>query len=50
MRRRTTAGLATKRHDMTQNKKMIDETSTKKGHHYATNFMNADTKELLFGH
>lgn len=27
---------------------MIDETSTKKGHHYATNFMDADTKELLF--
>jgi len=27
---------------------MIDETSTKKGHHYATNFMDAETKELLF--
>ena len=27
---------------------MIDETSTKKGHHYATNFMDADTRELLF--
>jgi len=27
---------------------MIDETSTKKGHTYATNFMDADTKELLF--
>jgi transposase len=27
---------------------MIDETSTKKGHNYATNFMDADTKELLF--
>ena len=27
---------------------MIDETSTKKGHNYATNFMDADTKHLLF--
>jgi transposase len=27
---------------------MIDETSTKKGHHYATNFMDADTHKLLF--
>jgi transposase len=27
---------------------MIDETSTKKGHNYATNFMDADSKELLF--
>lgn len=27
---------------------MIDETSTKKGHHYATNFMDADTRKLLF--
>lgn len=27
---------------------MVDETSTKKGHHYATNFMDADTRELLF--
>jgi len=27
---------------------MIDETSTKKGHNYATNFMDADTKDLLF--
>ena len=27
---------------------MIDETSTKKGHNYATNFMDAETKELLF--
>ena len=27
---------------------MIDETSTKKGHHYATNFMDAESKELLF--
>lgn len=27
---------------------MIDETSTKKGHHYATNFMDADSRELLF--
>ena len=27
---------------------MVDETSTKKGHNYATNFMDADTKELLF--
>ena len=27
---------------------MIDETSTKKGHHYATNFMDAQTKTLLF--
>lgn len=27
---------------------MIDETSTKKGHNYATNFMDADTRELLF--
>ena len=27
---------------------MVDETSTKKGHHYATNFMDADTRKLLF--
>lgn len=27
---------------------MVDETSTKKGHNYATNFMDADTRELLF--
>ena len=27
---------------------MIDETSTKKGHHYATNFLDADTNKLLF--
>jgi transposase len=27
---------------------MIDETSTKKGHNYATNFMDADTRHLLF--
>lgn len=27
---------------------MMDETSTKKGHNYATNFMDADSKELLF--
>lgn len=27
---------------------MVDETSTRKGHTYATNFMDADTRELLF--
>lgn len=27
---------------------MIDETSTKKGHNYATNFMDADSNDLLF--
>jgi transposase len=27
---------------------LVDETSTKRGHHYATNFVDADTKDLLF--